>query len=272
MQSPAKLNLSLKIVGKRDDGFHDIDTLMVKLAGLSDEITITHADEFSFTCSDPSLPTDAKNLVVKAVEALSQASGEKLPFHVNLEKHIPVGAGLGGGSSNAATTLIALNNQLESPLPQEKLHQLAVSLGSDVPFFLYAGAARCTGRGEKIEAAPTPPPLPVVLFKPAFSVATETAYKNCMDAKPLKGIRYTPQNYGDLVLENDLEKSVFAKHRYLAELKTWLLERRDTKTVLMSGSGSTVFAILRRQGKPQSLINTTHKYFDSNLWTWSGTL
>lgn len=272
MLSPAKLNLSLKIKDKRPDGFHEIDTLMVKLIGLADEITITPSDRFSFTCSDPSLPTDSGNLVVKAVEALSQKSRTELPYHVHLEKHIPVGAGLGGGSGNAATVLVALNNQLENPLPQGELHELASQLGSDVPFFLYAGAARCTGRGEIIEAAPNPPQLPVVLFKPNFSVSTADAYRNCLNAEPLQGIRYTPQKYGDLTLVNDLEKPVFSKHRYLAELKSWLLDRRDTKTVLMSGSGSTVFAILRQQGKPQSLINTAHKYFDSNLWTWSGTL
>ena len=272
MLSPAKLNLSLRVLAKRPDGFHEIDTLMVKLPGLADEITITPADEFSLTCSDPTLPTDGGNLVVKAVDALIQKSGQELPFHIHLEKHIPHGAGLGGGSSNAATTLLALNGQLENPLSAEGLHSLAAELGSDIPFFLYAGAARCTGRGEIIEAAPAPPELPVVLFKPGFSVSTPDAYRNCLDAGALPDIRYDAYNYSGLALVNDLEKPVFAKHRYLAELKDWLLNRRDTKAVLMSGSGSTIFAVLRRQGKPQSLINTAHKYFDSNLWTWSGTL
>ena len=272
MLSPAKLNLSLRVVGKRPDGFHDIDTLMVKLPGLADEITIVSSNEFSFSCSDPELPTDSRNLVVKAVEALSKKSGQDLPFQIHLEKHIPHGAGLGGGSSNAATTLLALNNQLKNPLPAEELHSIATELGSDVPFFLYAGAARCTGRGEIIEAAPAPPELPVVLFKPGFSVSSAEAYHNCLDAEPLPGIHYGVQNSAGLGLVNDLEKSVFAKHRYLAELKDWLLNRRDTKAVMMSGSGSTVFAVLRRQGNPQGLIRTAHRYFDSNLWTWSGNL
>jgi len=272
MLSHAKLNLSLRILSKRPDGFHEIDTLMVKLPGLADEITITPAERFGFTCSDPSLPTDSGNLVVKAVEALTAKTEQDFNFQIHLEKHIPHGAGLGGGSSNAATTLLALNSQLDHPLPADELHTLAAALGSDVPFFLYAGAARCTGRGEIIEAAPAPPELPIVLFKPDFSVPTPDAYRNCLQAEPLPGIRYDVQNYGDLTLINDLEKSVFAKHRYLAELKDWLLNRRDTKTVLMSGSGSTIFAILRRSGNPQSLIRTAHKYFDSNLWTWSGKL
>ncbi len=272
MQSPAKLNLSLRLLGKRPDGFHDIDTLMVKLPGLADEITIAPAESFSFTCDDPILPTDSSNLIVRAADALFAETGEELPFHIHLEKRIPHGAGLGGGSSNAATTLLALNSQLTNPLSPEKLHDLAAELGSDIPFFLYAGAARCTGRGEVIEAAPQPPPLQVVLFKPAFSISTPDAYRDCLNSKPLPGIRHTPQHYGPLTLVNDLETPVFAKHRYLAELKDWLLHRRDTKSVLMSGSGSTVFALLQKNGKPINLIDSALKYFDSNLWTWHGTL
>jgi 4-diphosphocytidyl-2-C-methyl-D-erythritol kinase len=272
MLSPAKINLSLRILGKRPDGFHEIDTVMAKLPGLADEITITPAAEFSFTCSDPSLPVDGRNLVVKATTALSEKSGQPLPFHIHLEKRIPHGAGLGGGSSNAATTLLALNGQLDSPLSADELHALAAALGSDAPFFLYAGAARCTGRGEIITAAPAPPSHPLILFKPAFSVSTPDAYRNCLDAESLPGIPYGLQNFAGLTLVNDLEKPVFAKHRYLAELKDWLLKRRDTKTALMSGSGSTMFAILHPKANPEALIETAHRYFDENLWTWHGSL
>lgn len=272
MLSPAKLNLSLRILSKRPDGFHEIETLMVKLPGLADEITIVPADAFSFTCSDPSLPTDSRNLVVKAVEAMVEKSGQPQHFSIHLEKRIPHGAGLGGGSSNAATVLLALNSQLAQPLSPQELHELAAGIGSDVPFFLYAGAAWCKGRGEIIEAAPAPPPLPIVLFKPGFNVSTADAYRDCLDATPLPGIRYDPYLYEGLELVNDLEKPVFAKHRYLAELKDWLQNRRDTKTVVMSGSGSTMIAILRPRGRAEGLIQTAHKYFDANLWTWSGTL
>ena len=272
MFSPAKLNLSLRILGKRPDGFHEIDTMMVKLPGLADEITIEPADEFSFTCNDPSLPTDGRNLVVKAAQAFSGKSGHSPDFHIHLEKHIPHGAGLGGGSSNAATTLLGLNELLDSPLLPEELHEIAVSLGSDIPFFLHEGAARCTGRGEIIEPVPSPPPFRIVLFKPQFSVHTPDAYRNCLDAEPVPGISYETQTYASLALVNDLEKPVFAKHRYLAELKHWLTNRRDTETVLMSGSGSTVFTILHHRAKPDALIRSVHRYFDKNLWAWSGTL
>lgn len=272
MKSPAKINLSLRILGKRPDGFHEIDTVMTKLPGLADEITITPAPEFSFTCSDPRLPNDGSNLVVKAATALSEKSGQSLPFHIHLEKRIPHGAGLGGGSSNAATTLLALNSQLTEPLPATELHELAAALGSDVPFFLYAGAARCTGRGEIITAAPAPPSLPIILFKPGFSVSTADAYRHCLDAEPIPGIPYGSQNHEGLFLVNDLEKTVFAKHRYLGEFKEWLLNRRDTKAAMMSGSGSTMFAILHPKADPENLIATAHRYFDETLWTWSGRL
>ena len=272
MQSPAKLNLSLRILRKRSDGFYEIDTLMVKLPGLADEITIQPADSFSFTCTDPSLPTDGKNLVVKAARAFSEKSGHELKFHIHLEKLIPHGAGLGGGSSNAATTLLALNEQMDAPLTPEELHDIATELGSDIPFFLYPGAARCTGRGELVEPCKAPPPYRVVLFKPTFSVSTPDAYRNCLDAEPVPGINYEPQTYEELTLLNDLEKPVFAKHRYLAELKNWLTNRRDTQAVLMSGSGSTMFAILHHRAKPAGLINSVHRHFDKNMWTWSGNL
>lgn len=272
MLSPAKINLSLRILGKRSDGFHEIDTIMTKLPSLADEITISKAAKFSFTCSDPLLPTDETNLVVKAAQALSHAAGEKLPYQIHLQKVIPHGAGLGGGSSNAATTLLALNQYLSKPLDAAELLALAANIGADVPFFLYEGAARCTGKGEIITAVPQPAPNRIMLLKPAFSVATPDAYKNCLNAPELPQIPYEEQHFEDLILVNDLEKPVFAKYPYLAELKKWLLNRRDTEAVLMSGSGSTLFIILHRQAKARALISSARKYFDSNLWCWVGNL
>jgi 4-diphosphocytidyl-2-C-methyl-D-erythritol kinase len=270
--SPAKINISLRILGKRPDGFHEIDTLMAKLPGLADRITITPAGSFSLTCDDPSLPTDSGNLIVRAAESLAGEAGEALPFHIHLEKRIPHGAGLGGGSSNAATILLALNAFLTKPLPSAKLHALAAELGSDIPFFLLPGAARCTGRGEIISPAPDPPALPIVLLKPNFPVPTPDAYRNCLSAAALPGIRYDPQHCEGLVFTNELEQPVFAKHRYLAELKEWLLRHRATRVALMSGSGSTIFAILPPDAVPEELIGDALRDFDPNLWAWSGSL
>ncbi len=159
LDAPAKLNLSLRVIGKRDDGFHEIDTVMVKLPGLTDQLTFESSSSFSFTCDDPTLPTDESNLVVKAVRSYEAASGKACHFTVSLKKSIPHGAGLAGGSSDAATTLLGLDQLSDHPLGHARLHEIAASLGSDIPFFLSPGAARCTGRGEKTEPIPSPPPL-----------------------------------------------------------------------------------------------------------------
>ncbi len=162
LNAPAKLNLSLRVLAKRDDGFHEIDTLMVKLPGLSDQLDFREAKEFSFACDDSTIPVDEGNLVVKAVRAYEHTVGSPCKCAISLQKQIPHGAGLGGGSSDAATTLLGLNRLCNFKLAVPALHELAAALGSDIPFFLTTGAARCTGRGEKIEAVPPPPALRIV--------------------------------------------------------------------------------------------------------------
>ncbi len=270
MLSPAKINLSLRILSKRSDGFHELETIMVKVPGLADEITITAAANYQLTCSEHTLPVDSRNLISKAHSALEVAARETLPYHIHLEKIIPHGAGLGGGSSNAAITLLALNSQLSTPLTAEKLHSIAAEIGSDVPFFLYEGPARCTGRGEVIHPIAPLPELDLVFFKPQFAVPTADAYSKALDAKPIPGIRYGQQSCDGFSLINDLERPVFAKHRYLAELKKWLSKRRDTHASLMSGSGSTIYSVLQKGADPERLINNALKYFDESLWTWHG--
>ncbi|HEY8991528.1 MAG TPA: 4-(cytidine 5'-diphospho)-2-C-methyl-D-erythritol kinase [Luteolibacter sp.] len=268
--APAKLNLSLRVLGRRDDGFHALDTLMVRLPGLADHLEFSPADAFSFACSDPSVPADESNLVVKAVRAWEAAAGAPCRFHIFLEKNVPHGAGLGGGSSDAATTLLAIDEQHASPLGVERLIELAATLGSDIPFFLLPGAVRCTGRGEILEPVAPPPALPVLLLKPSFGVATPDAYKRWKDAEPLPGIAYDPQVFpwGELV--NDLEKPVFQKHRFLAEAKQWLLDRPETSGALMSGSGSTMFAMLRDPAGADALVAAARAELDPTLWAWSG--
>jgi len=267
--APAKLNLSLRVLGKREDGFHDLDTLMVRLPGLADQLTF-EPGEFAFTCSDSSVPADGSNLVVKAVRAWESASGITVGYRIHLEKHVPHGAGLGGGSSDAATTLMALESLHGEPVGHDRLLQIAASLGSDIPFFLMPGAVRCTGRGEILEAAPSPPALPVLLLKPGFGVATPDAYKRWKDAAALPGISYDPQVFpwGELV--NDLEKPVFQKHLFLAEVKQWLLERPEVAGALMSGSGSTMFALLHNGKEAESVAFAAREALDPGLWWWAG--
>jgi len=270
LTAPAKLNLTLRILGRRDDGFHEVDTLMVRLPGLADRLVFEAADAFGFECGDPTLPSDDGNLVVRAVRAYQSAASVPAAFRVVVEKHIPHGAGLGGGSSDAAAALLALNRLHDGALAADRLSAIAAGLGSDVPFFLAAGAARCTGRGEVITPVAAPPAMPVLLLKPEFGVSTADAYGRLADAAPLPGVSYAPQDLGWGCLENDLERPVFAKHRFLAELKQWLAARREVRAVLMSGSGSTLFAVLRDPAEAAPLAAAARLELDPRLWSWHG--
>ena len=271
LQAPAKLNLSLRVLGKREDGFHEIDTIMVKLPGLADTLEFREADEFSFQCDDLSVPGDEGNLVVKAVRAYETASGIPCCCAIELRKAIPHGAGLGGGSSDAATTLLGLNRLHGFKLGVEALHELAASLGSDIPFFLTTGASRCTGRGEKITPVDSPPTLSVFLLKPSFNVPTPDAYGRWKQSIEIPGIHYAEQKPEGVSLVNDLERPVFEKHRFLAELKQWLLDRQETTAALMSGSGSTVFAVLKDFQDADALAAAARAELDPGLWHWAGT-
>lgn len=270
LQAPAKLNLSLRVVGKRADGFHEIDTVMVKLPGLADTLEFSEADAFTFTCDDPTIPADGRNLVVKAAKAYAAAAGVECRCAIHLRKSIPHGAGLAGGSSDAASTLLGLNRLHGFKLTPDELHAIAASLGSDIPFFLITGAARCTGRGEIIEAIPSPPALPVLLLKPSFGVETPDAYKRWAGSQEIPGISYQPQQVRKVSLVNDLERPVFEKHRFLAELKEWLIARPETAGALMSGSGSTVFAVLADDADPAALASAARAELDPTLWSWTG--
>ena len=269
LSAPAKLNLSLRVLGKRDDGFHEIDTLMVQLPGLADHLEFREAEHFTFTCDAPVIPADENNLVVKAVRAYESAAGASLSFAIHLKKAIPHGAGLGGGSSDAAITLLGLDQLHDGKLGPATLREIASTLGSDVPFFLQALPARCTGRGEIIEPI-TAPSVPVILFKPMFEVKTPDAYERWKQSFEISGITYHEQVVSGICLHNDLERPVFSKHRFLAELKQWLLLRKEVAAALMTGSGSTVFAVLRDGADPDSLARSAHHELDPTLWTWSG--
>jgi 4-diphosphocytidyl-2-C-methyl-D-erythritol kinase len=187
-----------------------------------------------------------------------------------LKKSIPHGAGLGGGSSDAAATLLALDQLHGGKTGGGRLMEIGSAIGSDVPFFLGSGAARCTGRGERIEVVSQPPALRVLLLKPAFAVETPDAYRRWQDSSELPGIRYQPQSVDALEMINELERPVFAKHRFLAEIKQWLLERDECAAALLAGSGSTVFAVLREAADAAGLAKAARDELDPTLWSWSG--
>ena len=266
--APAKINLSLRVLGRREDGFHDIDTLIVPLS-LADEITVERAAPgggLRFTCSDPSLPVGPENLAYRAAEIFCARAGVAADYAIDVTKHIPHGAGLGGGSSDGATVLLTLNELLGQPLTLETLVELAAQLGSDVPAFIYRQAVRCRGRGEIVERAEFRERLPLLLLKPPFPVPTPWAYKHWRDSVEMPGAVYAPQPFAWGELVNDLERPVFEKYLPLAALKTWLLAQPGVAGALMSGSGSTVFAVLADSSAAEDLAARAREFF-GELWT-----
>ncbi|MGH8094424.1 MAG: 4-(cytidine 5'-diphospho)-2-C-methyl-D-erythritol kinase [Chthoniobacterales bacterium] len=267
--APAKINLSFKILRRREDVFHEIETLMAPLS-LGDELTIEPDESepgLSFSSDDPTLPAGEENLVVRAARRFFGAIRQEPRVRIALRKRIPHGAGLGGGSSDAASTLLGLNELHCSPLSPPGLTSLAAEIGSDVPFFLVRGAARCRGRGEIVEPVGTLPKLSLLLLKPEFGVPTPWAYGQWRESRELPEVDYAPQRVEELLLENDLERPVFEKHLFLAQMKGWLREQPEVLAALLSGSGSTMFAVLREASAAEALATRARAELDPALWT-----
>lgn len=269
LPSHAKVNLWLRILGRREDGFHEVETRLVKV-GVADTVSLTLADAsdgIRLTCNVPGIPTDDSNLAIKALKAFEARAGVSCGWIVHLEKRIPHGAGLGGGSSNAATVLKAANQLLDNPLSMEALLKIAAAIGSDVPCFLLdTPAADGTGRGEKVVPVEFPWRLPLVLIKPPFPIPTPWAYKKWSTSKELSGVSYAPQlcPWGEMV--NHLERPVFQKHLLLPTLKNWLLDHGSVRAALMSGSGSTLFAITGTDIEAAALAEEARHYCGDTSW------
>jgi len=174
---------------------------------------------------------------------------------------------LGGGSSDAAATLRGLNQLFETRLSRGDLSKLGSSLGSDVPFFLFESAAMCKGRGEIVEPKALKQKLSILLLKPAFGVASSWAYSRWQDSKEIPGMFYAAQKVDGQSLVNDLERPVFEKSVFLAQLKSWLLKQPEVSAALMSGSGSTVFAVLKEDAEPDGVGQRAKAELDAELWT-----
>ncbi len=264
--APAKINLSLRVLGKRADGFHQLETLMVPLA-LADELTMRPADAFHFTCSEVSLPADDSNLAVRAVRLFARHTGVTPNLHLHLEKRVPHGAGLGGGSSDAAHVLLALDELFSTRLGPAALAALAAELGSDVPFFVFESPAWCRGRGEIVEPVRSGAEVPILLLKPPFPVPTPWAYQSWAASRELPGIDYGPQDFPWGRLVNDLERPVFEKFVFLATLKTWLRAQPEVAGALMSGSGSTTIAVLQTGADVAALADRARAEHGASLWS-----
>jgi 4-diphosphocytidyl-2-C-methyl-D-erythritol kinase len=226
---------------------------------LTDTVTITRLEdgESTLTCSDATVPTDESNLALKALRIFEERVGNHGAWAIHLEKRIPHGAGLGGGSSDAAAVLKGLNQLCGSPLSLDQLCEAAAVLGSDIPFFLHGRTCDATGRGEHVVPVDFPWTLQLVLIKPPFGIPTPWAYKNWATSKELVGVRYSAQPCEWGSMQNDLERPVFEKHYLLPTLKTWLLEQSETVAALMSGSGSTMYAVAGSAEAAESLAEKT---------------
>jgi 4-diphosphocytidyl-2-C-methyl-D-erythritol kinase len=282
--SHCKVNLLLNILSRRPDGFHELETLMHPV-NLWDQIEITRRGSgLRLSCDDPRLPTDSNNLVTRAAEAFLQQAGisGSEGVSIRLEKKIPLAAGLGGGSGNAAATLMGLNDLFDQPLRPDQLLPIAASLGSDIPFFLQNQPALATGRGEQItplNAFPCLSGAAFLLIHPGFGVSTAWAYRelarfpSALNGQPGRAQALADQlQRADLAtastgLYNSLESPVLEKYPLLL-LYQQFLRAQAVPAVLMSGSGSTTFAIASCLNEATRLEQLVQAHFGP-CWTAS---
>ena len=250
LRAAAKVNLTLEVLGKRADGYHEIATVM-QAVDLSDRITLDVADDLELRSSSGDVPTDSRNLALRAAVALKEAAGAPGGVRIVLDKRIPVAAGLGGGSSDAAAVLIGLNRLWRLRWPHARLDELAATLGSDVPFFLRGGAALATGRGEQVKPL-RGRSIALVLVNPKFPASTAEMYGRLTPAmysdgdatKRLAGSLGRSSARVAASLYNGMEAAATGVFPQIDQMRAALLAA-GALGALMSGSGPTVFGVAR---------------------------
>lgn len=263
VKAPAKINLSLDVLGKRQDGYHEVKMIMTTI-DLADRLELTELaeDRIEILSHNRYVPDDQRNLAYQAAKLLKEKFNVKKGVSITIEKTIPVAAGLAGGSSDAAATLRGLNKLWNLGLTIDELAELGVEIGSDVSFCVYGGTAIATGRGEKIEHIKTPPSCWVILAKPHIGVSTADVYGN------LKLNRVTHPNVDKMVdvinsgdykgicdtVGNVLEDVTFGMHPEVARIKSQM-KRFGADAVLMSGSGPTVFGLVHHDSRMHRIYN-----------------
>lgn len=279
-QSPCKVNLLLNILGKRKDGFHELETVMQPIP-LFDHLTFSAVgQDVELTCSEPSLPTDSRNLVYRAAALFRETAHLQDGVRIHLDKRIPLAAGLGGGSADAATTLLGLNELFDAPLSKEALVQLAATLGSDVPFFLQTKPALATGRGEMIQPLDEFPALrgtAFLLAHPGFGIPTAWAYQKLAEfpdaihgqagraEKLVSLLQSSSLEAATAEFYNALEQPALQKYPLLALFQQFFRENGAAAT-LMSGSGSTTFAIATSPAAGEHLAELFQAHFGKVNW------
>ncbi|WP_129126399.1 4-(cytidine 5'-diphospho)-2-C-methyl-D-erythritol kinase [Geomonas oryzae] len=253
--APAKVNYRLDVLGKRPDGYHDLRMVMQRV-DLCDEVIISLNDVpgIRVTCGKKGVPDGPGNIAWRAADALLQISGKSVGIDIAINKRIPVAAGLGGGSSDAATVLMGVNELLDLKLSDERLMEIGVKLGADVPFFIFKKTALAEGIGEKLTAMESMPALWVVLVNPGIHVPTAWVYQNLRLTTKTSDhiIRDSYSSAAEVaeLLSNDLEPVTCTKHPLLNDLKDKLLKAGAAGS-LMSGSGATVFGIFEDEAVAQ---------------------
>lgn len=278
-RAPAKINLGLHVLRRRADGYHDLQTVFLRIPW-ADRLTARPAEALAFTCSDSALPTDGRNLCVRAAWALIEAYGVEEGAELHLEKTLPYGAGLGGGSSDAAATLRLLAEGWGIDASEEELHKIAAALGSDVPFFLSRSpAAYATGRGEKLEpltgagGEPYALPFALVVVVPEDAVATAEAYGWVTPAEAdrpdLRAIvRSNSLARWRAELVNDFEAPVLERHPAIRAAKG-LLAEAGAGYAALSGSGSAVFGVFEDDASAEAAAEAARQ---SGHRVWHGAL
>jgi 4-diphosphocytidyl-2-C-methyl-D-erythritol kinase len=265
---PAKVNLALRILGKRSDGYHEIETVF-QTVDLWDTLVVDPADDLGIVCDHPEVPVDGSNLVLLAARRLGEQAGVRRGASFRLTKGIPVGGGMGGGSSDAAGALLALDRLWGTRASPDDLRGIATGLGSDVAFFLTGGTAFATGRGERIEPLDDIDETHLLLGLPPFGIPTAEVYRRAQ-APPL---RLTPPGNGVSVARlklpggkdfgfvvNDLERVVFEGWPELESFRNSLIEA-GARRALLSGSGSTVFGIFPESGLVDRAVSILENAF-----------
>ena len=278
IRAPAKVNLVLRVLDRRVDGFHNLWSLMQTVA-LEDEVCIhlrSGSQGIRVECNDPTLPTDHRNLVVRAASLVLRAANSSFGLDISITKRIPMGAGLGGGSSDAAATIISLSHVLGLEWSPEDMARLGQTLGSDVPFFFSAPSAVVRGRGEEVKRLRVEGQRWVVLVQPGFMVETRWAYERLTSTR--QAVRPLSQaceqiatkastSWEDIIplMENDFEEALAPVHRAFGEIKQELLTR-GAEAALLSGSGSTVFGLFRAKAeadKARAAFGSSEEYHAS---------
>ena len=276
--APAKLNLSLAVTGRRADGFHELVSLVAGV-GLADTLSFSPGPAFALTCDDPTVPADGTNLVLRAAEAYARRRPDCVRGSFHLAKRIPHGAGLGGGSSDAAAALRLLDQAAPTPLGPAELERLAAEVGSDCPYFVRGGLKVMRGRGEALSSLPSAASAAlsgrrVLIIKPPFGVPTPEAYAGLARSARYQDATVAEARLAAWVaapgtdpaeLGNDLAPAVFAKHLALPTALAWLRDRHGL-AFRLTGSGSACFAFVPGEADPSAITGTLRAAWGPDAW------